>query len=309
MRRLALVATSLLVAAGLVAGASARDRAGAVGPVSCGTAKTFTYLFWPAGHPAIPSVGFPAFPVPHLELYVGAAGTYPGSAAAGFLSASGGGFAKTCKAAKLGRLAPATRPTTSTTTGAITCSFPRAPEHVLLKAGGGTQLLTVEPPKPGTIGKPQIEVSATIKAAGSTLAYDARVCKAVAAPKPPQLMKFSFDGLSASFNGGGPGWSVSFSGTSCGSDVRGPWSMTQTLSLNGTPVGQPGQRPIDLTSGSGSFTVIRNSDGSGSADAQFQVSAGPPAAMTLGVTLNGNYSGLSVNTAQAQISATPVASC
>jgi hypothetical protein len=73
MRTLALAATSVLVAAGLVTGASAHDRTAALGPVSCGTAKTFTYLFWPQGHPAIPSVNFQNFPVPHLELYIGRA--------------------------------------------------------------------------------------------------------------------------------------------------------------------------------------------------------------------------------------------
>jgi hypothetical protein len=85
--------------------------------------------------------------------------------------------------------------------------------------------------------------------------------------------------------------------------------MTQTLSLNGAPVGQPGARLADLTSGSGGFTILKNSDGSGQADAQFQVAAGPPATMTLAVTLSGNYSGLAVGTPQAQVTATPVTAC
>jgi hypothetical protein len=197
----------------------------------------------------------------------------------------------------------------TTTTAAITCSFPRFPDHALQKASGGTQLLTVLPPKAGAAGMPQIAVLATMKTEGSTFAFDPRLCSLVAGPTPPPLMKFSFEGLSASFNGGGPSWSVSFSGTSCGGDVRGPWTMTQTLSLNGTPVGQPGQRPVDLTSGAGSFTVIRNSDGSGAADAQFQTAAGAPATLTLNVTLSGNYSALSITAGQAQISATPVTAC
>src|SRR4051794_36702750 len=124
MHRLALAGLALAIAAGLAASAFARDQASPAGPGACGTPKQVTYLFWPQGHPAIPSVNFPAFPTPHLELYKGAAGTYPNSASAGFVSAeSAGGFAKACRAVKLGRLAPLTRPKTSATTGAITCSY------------------------------------------------------------------------------------------------------------------------------------------------------------------------------------------
>ena len=310
MRRLALVATSSLISAGLAASAPAGDRAATVGPVACGTAKQFTYLFWPQGHPAIPSVNFPAFPIPHLELYKGADPTFPNTAfAAGVNAQAGGGFAPGCKAAKQGRAGPLSRPKTTTETGELTCTFPRAPLQTINKASGGYVLTTVEPAKPGAAGKPQIEVLVTIKAMGSTLAYDGKVCKLGAAPKPPPVMKFSFQTLAATFNGGGPMWSVTFSGTSCGSDVRGPWLMTQTLLVNGTPAAPPGQRLVDLTSGSGGFTILKQSDGSGSADAQFQVSAGPPATITLGITLFGSYSGLSIGTPQAEITATPVASC
>jgi hypothetical protein len=309
MRRLALAGLALVMAAGVAASAFARDRA-AAGPYACGTTKVYTYLLWPQGHPAIPAVNFQNFPVPHAELYKGpAGGTYPDSAFGGFLAAAGGQFAKTCTPVKLGRSAPLTSPKTLTTTSAITCAFPRAPDHVILKAGGGTQLLTIEPPKAGTTAKPQTAVSLIVKGDGATLKYDGKLCKQVEGPKPPPLMKFSFAAVAASFTSIAGTWSVSFSGTSCGGAARGPWTMTQTLSLNGAPVGQPGPRLVDLTSGSGGFTIVKNSDGSGQADAQFQVGAGPPATVTLGVTLSGNYSGLSIGTSQAQVTATPVTAC
>jgi hypothetical protein len=306
MRRLVLAGMAVLVAAGLAASASARSDAPAVGPVACGTAKQWVYLSWPHGHPAIPDVNFQNFPIPHAELYQSPPGLYPDSKFGGFLTATGGAFAKTCKAVRLGRLAPLAQPKTLTETGAVRCSFPRAPDHVILKSGGGTQLLTVEPPTPGTRGKPQIEVSLTVTAAGSTLKYDGKLCRSVAGPKPPQLMKFSFATLAASWTNGSLNWAVTFSGTSCGGAARGPWTMIETLTLNGSPVGQPLTRQVDLASGSGGFTILKERDDSGSADGQFQVA---DSTIALGVTLKGTYSGLSVGTPQAQIASEPVAAC
>lgn len=306
MRRLALAGLALAIAAGVAAGAFARDRASAAGPVACGSAKQFTYLFWPQGHPAIPSVNFPAFPVPHMEIYTGSDPTFPNSASAGFLSAQGGGFAKSCKAARQGRAAPIQRRKTSTQTGRLTCTFPRSPLQTISKAGGGSVLTTVEPAKPGTTGKPQVEVTATIKDTGSTLVYDGKYCKLGPAPKPPPLMQFSFQGIVTSFNGNGPMFVLTYSGTRCGSDVLGPWSIKSEFT-GGNVTGPPITVTRDLTSGSGTFTIISGSDGS--AQAQLQASAGPPPTMTLNVTLTGSWSGLSTNPSQVPITATPVASC
>src|SRR5262245_17916805 len=58
----------------------------------CG-AKALTIYFWPEGHPAIPSIGFPEFRTPHVEVY-------GGKQLIGFVDATGaGGFAKSCKTA------------------------------------------------------------------------------------------------------------------------------------------------------------------------------------------------------------------
>lgn len=35
-------------------------------------ARGITLYFWPKGHSAIPSIGFPAFATPHLEVYTSA---------------------------------------------------------------------------------------------------------------------------------------------------------------------------------------------------------------------------------------------
>jgi hypothetical protein len=311
MRRLGLAWAVLVLVAATAASAPAGERAAALGPVTCGTAKQFTYLFWPQGHQAIPSINFPAFPVPHLELYKGFDPTFPNPGLAAAVNAqAGGGFAPGCAKAKVGHAAPISHPKTTTATGELQCTFPRPPVQTILKAAGGFVLQTIEPPKAGSTSKPTVVASATIKPTGSTLLFDPMPCKLIAAPKPPPLMRFTYQGLAASFTGqGGTAWSVGFSGTNCGSDVRGPWAMTQTLSLNGSQVGQPLQRAVDLTSGAGGFTILKSSDGSGSADAQFQLSPAAPTTITLGITLGGNYSGASVSAAQAQVTATPVASC
>jgi hypothetical protein len=304
MRRLALVATSLLISAGLAASVPAGDRAATVGPVACGTAKQFTYLFWPQGHPAIPSVNFPAFPIPHLELYKGSDATFPNAATAAVVNAqTGGGFARSCKAAKQGRAAPIQKPRTTTQTGALTCTFPRAPLQTILKAAGGFVLLTVEPAKPGTTGKPQVEVSVTIKATGSTLAFDAKVCKLGAAPKPPPLMQFSFQGLMDTFLiGGSAPFTEVYSGTSCGSDILRNWKITITLN------GNAHASSVDFAA-SNLATVTTLSGVGTNSESKLQLSPGPPATMTLTVTQSGNLTGLSINPSQVPITATPVASC
>jgi hypothetical protein len=58
---------ALLVSILLVATACAAPTAHAAGVVC--TANSATVLFWPTGHKAIPSVGFPSIATPHLEVY------------------------------------------------------------------------------------------------------------------------------------------------------------------------------------------------------------------------------------------------
>jgi hypothetical protein len=53
------------------------------------SAKEYRILFWSNGHGAIPSVGFPEFPVPHVELYVGKGKAYPDSQLVGFTDSAG----------------------------------------------------------------------------------------------------------------------------------------------------------------------------------------------------------------------------
>jgi hypothetical protein len=302
MRRLAFASMLVLAAAAVVAGASAHDRALPPSPVSCGSAKQFSYVFWPTGHPAIPQINFPAYPVPHMEVYRGSDPTYPNPALVGVANAqAGGGFAASCKAAKLGRTTPLAKAGATTQAGLLVCSFPRAPLHEVVKTPGGYLWVSAEPGKAGAAA--QVEVSATFKSAGSTLSYDRKACKLAAAPKPPPLMQYSFDGLSTTFNGpGGAPVTETFKGTACTSDIRSGWAITFNL------FGADHPNTVDFRAANPA-SVGGLQGGGGAAQAQLQLNAGPPATMTLIVNLTGSYSGLSINPSQVPITATPVSSC
>lgn len=64
------VAAGMLV---LVGGSAAGQDAATPGDCK---AKQYRLLFWPEGHPAIPSIGFPEFLTPHLEVYKGTGNKY-----------------------------------------------------------------------------------------------------------------------------------------------------------------------------------------------------------------------------------------
>jgi hypothetical protein len=64
---LAFVVATAATPAALAQGAQTAAVARQTG--SCG--RTINVLFWPKGHPAIPSIDFPRIPTPHLEVYRG----------------------------------------------------------------------------------------------------------------------------------------------------------------------------------------------------------------------------------------------
>jgi hypothetical protein len=115
------------------------------------------------------------------------------------------------------------------------------------------------------------------------------------------LRQFSFQGIVASFNAGPAPATVTFPGTRCSADIRGPWTVTNSFGA------QSAQRQLDLTSGSATFQIVNGLGGE--ADGQLQLSAGPPATISLSLTLTGSYNSLSVNPPQAPVTATRVASC
>jgi hypothetical protein len=59
-----------LLVFGALVGLAPGAGAAAIPGTDCAT-TTYRILFWPKGHKAVPSVGFPAFATPHVEVYSG----------------------------------------------------------------------------------------------------------------------------------------------------------------------------------------------------------------------------------------------
>ena len=147
--------------------------------VKCGSSKTFTFLFWPNGHPAIASVKFPKFAVPHLEAYAGTNKKYPNSANVGGLSSKGqGGFTKACTAASLSAIGPFQTHKTTTQQTALVCKFSTPPLHEFVRlSAGGVAYVVIATPSNREV------VYATLKPKGSSLVYEPSVCRPTPSPK------------------------------------------------------------------------------------------------------------------------------
>ena len=137
MRRFAL----LLPLAGLLAalGASATSSAPLVSPrrVNC-KANALTFLFWPNGHNAIPAIGFPSYPYPHMEVYKTASGSFPDANEVAVIEftqsgQAAGGFATSCKTVKTKIInsKPATAKISEATS--LSCTFPKGAQLEIAK--------------------------------------------------------------------------------------------------------------------------------------------------------------------------------
>lgn len=142
--------------------------------------QSLVVLFWPQGHGAIRSVGFPSFPIPHVEVYA-----YQGATT--FLPSNQIAYTGTDRKITLipgCRRVPEKKtfqvlPAKSTRAkAAVSCSF-RSPGHVQLVkvAGSGVraELRLIEPPN-------KLVLRAQLAPQGSNLSYSIRQCRA---GKPP----------------------------------------------------------------------------------------------------------------------------
>jgi hypothetical protein len=177
--------TVVLVALGLGAAVPTAGAAPAPGRVSC-KATSVTFLFWPAGHQAVASANFPAFPYPHVEVYRN--GSYADAdqlAGIGF-GPSGqtyAGFVPSCAAAKAKSISTKAAVGTTQAATALTCTFPGA---VQLESAASTSPISVTLRAIVPSSKKRVLSVAVslqmLEPAGSTLRYDPKYCKA--APPP-----------------------------------------------------------------------------------------------------------------------------
>ncbi len=178
MRRVALLVLVVACGAASAVAALARPADKVLSLSTCGKATHYTFLFWPHGHPAIASVGFPAFPIAHLEAYRGVGPTYPDGHFVASVVANGVGAPRAGCVAVLpiaGIVYHGKSSTTSTT--ALVCTFPKAPIHKFVRlSSGGSGYAVINPPKLRV-------VYAQLKLAGSKLSYDASFCHRTPPPK------------------------------------------------------------------------------------------------------------------------------
>jgi hypothetical protein len=144
-------------------------RAATTTRVDCGQKKV-TVLFWPHGHHEIPSLAFPQFLVPHLEVYK-TASAFPDVNELGVVQADGGtAVSKSCKQAgrrEAKRLAKGSKRTAKET--ALSC-----------KSNKSARLeLVGDPGKSGTLRiwyGSVLGVVAKMVPTGSTLGFDRGYC-------------------------------------------------------------------------------------------------------------------------------------
>ena len=140
--------------------------------------KAGSYLFWPHGHPAVPGVGFPAFPTPHLELYGGLHRTsFPPSAQDAYLDSTGAAaVAKRCRRSGAGFIDAHVNHARSTRkTHEIECNFKHHVSYRLAKVRGGSRLQTV-------LSGGAVVVDVKMGSSGSSITWDKRYCKALSPP-------------------------------------------------------------------------------------------------------------------------------
>jgi hypothetical protein len=168
----------LSVVIGLAATAPS-PAAGGTQEAQCG-AKADSFLFWPHGHPAIPSIKFPNFRTPHLELYQGVhRASFPDAAEDAYIDSTGAaGVAKRCRHHSSGFVnARVNQARSTTSTHEIICNF-----HHLVSyrysgtPGRGSHLQTI-------LSGAAVVVDVKMGPSGSSITWDRRYCTAYAPPR------------------------------------------------------------------------------------------------------------------------------
>ena len=142
---------------------------------------TYRFLFWPQGHKAVKSQQFPAYPIPHTELFTGTGKTYTAEQNLGLVDATGTSrIAPSCTVGTLtagnaGGPIPADRLVTATKPTALSCSIPSSSVLIVPNAQGKAVLSVVIPG--------ESPAYASMTPTGSELTYDKTMCTPGKVPK------------------------------------------------------------------------------------------------------------------------------
>jgi hypothetical protein len=152
-----------------------------------GCATTMTFLVWPHGHQAVPSIGFANLPVPHMEIYRGDGTSYSDSKFLGW--AAGGKTQEPSPATSPNCLSFASAPTsvkpigamaTIARTAAVTCTFPASGSIDIKKASSGKFRYKIRV----LLSRGRLAAQTDIGPAGVRFHYPAKICHVHAAPAP-----------------------------------------------------------------------------------------------------------------------------
>lgn len=168
-----------LAPAAVIAGLAAPALAQAAPPESATcTARNQTFLFWPKGHPAIPSVGFGTFTTPHMEVYK--TGGYTNTNFLAFNGVGAGHGFNNANCAHNGPPrggGPVPHAASTRRTKALRCRFPQAPQLQLGTLQGGA--VTVD----AVLGQVRVvAVRLTPHPRNAQMVYDRRFCRLGAPP-------------------------------------------------------------------------------------------------------------------------------
>ena len=142
---------------------------------NCGQ-KQLTFLWWPAGHGASQQYNFPAFPLPHVEVYKGSTTTFSEDAFLAYFDDHGEPhFEPACKPVSSSAKPKAiTSKKSQTGSAVLVCKFTKTPT---LQVITGTDSATMN----AIVSN---EVAASLKLGqNGALTYNSTVCKA----KPPLI--------------------------------------------------------------------------------------------------------------------------
>lgn len=137
-------------------------------------------LFWPQGHPSLPRVGFPAFRIPHGEVfgYQGATTYVPSNQVAYTGTDRKTMLVKGCRRVKETKSFNVLPARSTRAKAAVTCGF-RTPAHIQIRnvAGSGvrSELRLIEPPN-------KLVLLARFAPVGSSLSYSIAQCRAGGTP-------------------------------------------------------------------------------------------------------------------------------
>jgi len=157
---------------------------GAQEPVGydCDSTK-FRLLFWPEGHTAIPSVNFPEFLTPHLEVYLGAGKKYVDEDVVGYADPTGAQVSQekcTQTTAPGQDVLPPAKLKTEKGTAKITCKLKESPVLATGTVPGSGSVLTLSIGNQRVAVVTMTDVGADIEA---EVLYNGKLCKSAVPPK------------------------------------------------------------------------------------------------------------------------------